>query len=78
MGTAQHPANAIAPGIVRTGFSQTLSEDGVNEGRLSAKIPLGRIAEPDEVVGAALLFGTPAGAYLSGTTLLIDGGLHVI
>jgi len=70
-------ANTIAPGIVRTGFSQALWQDGENEGRLSAKIPLGRIAEPDEVVGAPL-FGTPAGAYISGTTLMIDGGRHVI
>jgi NAD(P)-dependent dehydrogenase (short-subunit alcohol dehydrogenase family) len=71
-------ANTIAPGIVRTGFSQALWQDGENEGRLSAKIPLGRIAEPDEVVGAAPLFGTPAGAYISGTTLMIDGGRQVI
>jgi dehydrogenase/reductase SDR family protein 4 len=71
-------ANTIAPGIVRTGFSQALWHDGENEGRLSAKIPLGRIAEPDEVVGAAPLFRTPAEAYISGTTLMIDGGRHVI
>lgn len=49
-----------------------------NEGRLSAKIPLGRIAEPDKVVGAAPLFRTPAEAYSSGTTLMIDSGRHVI
>lgn len=71
-------ANTIAPGIVRTGFSQALWQDGENEGPLSAEIPLGRIAEPDEVVGgAAPLFRTPAGAYISGTTLMIDGGRHV-
>jgi dehydrogenase/reductase SDR family protein 4 len=71
-------ANTIAPGIVRTGFSQALWEDGENEGRLSAKIPLGHIAEPDEVVRARPLFRTPAEACISGTTLLINGGRHVI
>jgi NAD(P)-dependent dehydrogenase (short-subunit alcohol dehydrogenase family) len=71
-------ANAIAPGIVRTAFSESIWGSEGAEETVAARIPLGRIAEPEDVVGAALLLGSPAGSYISGTTLLIDGGRHVI
>jgi NAD(P)-dependent dehydrogenase (short-subunit alcohol dehydrogenase family) len=42
-----------------------------------ARTPAGRIAEPEEVVGAAILLASPAGAYISGQVLFIDGARSV-
>ena len=44
-------------------------------GPLLARIPLGRVAEPADVVGATLFFCSPAAAFVSGQVLYIDGGL---
>jgi len=45
---------------------------------LLKQIPLGRFAEPDEVAGVILFLASSAGAYLTGTTLHVDGGLTMI
>jgi NAD(P)-dependent dehydrogenase (short-subunit alcohol dehydrogenase family) len=71
-------ANAIAPGIVRTAFSSEYWRNPVFMQRVAERIPLGRIAEPEEIVGAVLLLGSTAGSYISGVTLMIDGGRHVV
>jgi NAD(P)-dependent dehydrogenase (short-subunit alcohol dehydrogenase family) len=73
-GAANVRANAIAPSVVRTGFSKDLWGDPEREKRIIANIPAQRIAEADDVVGAAILLASPAGAYISGQVLLIDGG----
>jgi gluconate 5-dehydrogenase len=39
------------------------------------RIPLGRVAEPEDVVGAALFFCSPAAAFVTGQVLFVDGGL---
>lgn len=71
-------ANLMAPATVRTRFSEILWSDPRREAAVSRKTALGRIAEPDEVVGAVLLFASPAGSYITGQTLLIDGGRSVL
>jgi dehydrogenase/reductase SDR family protein 4 len=70
-------ANAIAPSFVRTAFSKDFWEDPERKKALIARTPAGRIAEVEEVVGAAILLASPAGAYISGQVLLIDGARSV-
>ncbi|MGV9853462.1 SDR family NAD(P)-dependent oxidoreductase [Streptomyces sp. NPDC003442] len=70
-------ANAIAPAMVRTSFSQQIWDDPDQERAIVAKLPIGRLAEPEDVVGAALLLGSPAGSYITGQVLLVDGGRSI-
>ena len=70
-------ANAIAPGLVRTDFARALWEDEDNLKRRTATTPLRRIAEPEEIAGAAILLATKAGSFITGQTLVVDGGVCV-
>ncbi|MEF8779787.1 MAG: glucose 1-dehydrogenase [Haloferacaceae archaeon] len=63
--------NTLAPGFVRTELSS--DENEVNETRRS-RIPLGELATPDDLVGAAVFLASDAARYVTGTTLLVDGG----
>jgi NAD(P)-dependent dehydrogenase (short-subunit alcohol dehydrogenase family) len=76
-GASNVRANAIAPSFVRTAFSKDFWSDPQREKALIARTPAGRIAEVEEVVGAAILLASPAGAYISGQVLLIDGARSV-
>ena len=66
--------NAIAPGVVRTDFAKALWEDPAAEAALKKATPLGRIGEPDEIAGAALFLASSAGRYVTGQTIVVDGG----
>ena len=68
-------ANAIAPGLIRTDFARALWEDPVKEKRRSRDTPLKRIGEPDEIAGAAVFLASPAGSFMTGQTMVIDGGV---
>lgn len=69
--------NAIAPAIVRTDFSKRLWEDPGIYARAVAGYPLRRIGEPDEVAGAAIFLAAAAGAFVTGQTLVVDGGVTI-
>ncbi|MGW7426136.1 SDR family NAD(P)-dependent oxidoreductase [Streptomyces sp. NPDC054813] len=71
-------ANAVAPGTVRTRFSRALWSDPERERAAGANTALGRIAEPEDIVGAVLLFASEAGSYISGQTLLVDAGRSIL
>jgi NAD(P)-dependent dehydrogenase (short-subunit alcohol dehydrogenase family) len=68
-------ANAIAPGLVRTDFARALWEDPINLAKRERETPLKRIGEPDEIAGAAVFLASPAASFMTGQTLVIDGGL---
>ncbi len=66
--------NAVAPGVIRTRFSEPLwSDQGILES-LTGAIPLGRIAETGDVVGAVLYLASPLSDYVNGEVLTVDGG----
>jgi NAD(P)-dependent dehydrogenase (short-subunit alcohol dehydrogenase family) len=65
--------NALAPGIVQTDFSRVLWE-GLDESRA---VPLGRFGTPHDVAQAALFLASDASSWITGETLLIDGGALV-
>ena len=67
-------ANAIAPGLVRTDFARALWENPVLYKKRTRDTPLQRIGEPDEIAGAAIFLASAAGSFVTGQTLVIDGG----
>ncbi len=67
-------ANAIAPGMVKTEINRGRRSNPDELKRIESAIPLGRIAEPEDLVGAALFLASDASCYITGHTLLVDGG----
>jgi NAD(P)-dependent dehydrogenase (short-subunit alcohol dehydrogenase family) len=67
-------ANCIAPGLVRTDFARALWENPKIYEQVVKAYPLRRIGEPDEIAGAAVLLASSAGSFISGQTIVIDGG----
>ena len=67
----------MAPGYLETGLTQRyLADPAVRAGILS-KIPLGRIGEPEDVVGAVLFLASDCARYITGEVLFVDGGRTV-
>jgi len=66
--------NCIAPGLIKTRFSQALWADPARAAAIARGYPLGRLGEPDDVAGAALLLASRAGNFITGQTIVIDGG----
>lgn len=66
--------NCIAPGLIRTDFARALWENPEMLRRSTEGAPLKRIGEPDEIAGAAVFLAAPAGSFMTGQTIVIDGG----
>ena len=65
--------NAVSPGFVRTDLTaQTLGPDGIAE--VSAQIPSGRFAEPEEIAEVVSFLASPDNTYLTGQNIIVDGG----
>ena len=71
-------ANCIAPGLIRTDFARALWENEEILSERTASTPLRRIGEPDEVAGAVVFLASNAGAFITGETIVIDGGVTVV
>jgi NAD(P)-dependent dehydrogenase (short-subunit alcohol dehydrogenase family) len=67
--------NAVAPGFVRTPMTAYVWSDRESLERTQAAIPLGRVADPDDLAGAVLFLSSPASDYVTGTVLPVDGGM---
>jgi NAD(P)-dependent dehydrogenase (short-subunit alcohol dehydrogenase family) len=67
--------NVIAPGPFPSRMIAFASDDPVRWAEIAAGIPLGRVGEPEDVVGATTFLVSRAGAYLTGATIPLDGGL---
>jgi glucose 1-dehydrogenase len=67
--------NAVAPGAVETPINRTLLNDPKKLGPLLAKIPLGRLGQPDDVAGVVAFLASADANYVTGSTYFVDGGL---
>jgi NAD(P)-dependent dehydrogenase (short-subunit alcohol dehydrogenase family) len=67
--------NGIAPTVVRTEMGAHWLNNPQTRQQVLARIPLGRVADPKDVAGAAVFFASPASAFVSGQVLYLDGGL---
>ena len=65
--------NCIAPGYIRTDMTAELSED--QTAALMSQIPLGRLGEPEDIAGVVRFLAGPAGRYITGQILAVDGGM---
>ena len=68
-------ANAIAPGWVKTELNEVLWGDPDTYKQLTATIPMGRWAEVSEIAGVALFLASDVSSYVTGHTIIVDGGL---
>jgi NAD(P)-dependent dehydrogenase (short-subunit alcohol dehydrogenase family) len=66
--------NAVAPYIVKTKFSQPLWSEPEALKQIEAEIPVGRLAEAGDIVGAVLFLAADASSYITGQTVIVDGG----
>ncbi|MBI3512472.1 MAG: SDR family oxidoreductase [Proteobacteria bacterium] len=74
-GSKNITVNSIAPGLVRTDFARALWEDPARLATTLKQSPLGRIGEPDDIAGAAVFLAAPAGRFVTGQVLVVDGGV---
>jgi NAD(P)-dependent dehydrogenase (short-subunit alcohol dehydrogenase family) len=70
--------NCIAPGLVVTDFARALYEDPERRAAREAATPLRRLGQPEDIAGAALLLASPAGAFITGQTIVVDGGTMAV
>jgi NAD(P)-dependent dehydrogenase (short-subunit alcohol dehydrogenase family) len=70
-------ANSIAPSIIRTDFAKTLWSNPALLKLRNATTPLGRIAEADEIAGIAVFLASRAARYVTGQTIVADGGRSI-
>jgi len=66
--------NCIAPGLIETEFARALYENPERRAAREAETPLRRLGQPVDIAGTALLLASPAGAFITGTTIVVDGG----
>jgi NAD(P)-dependent dehydrogenase (short-subunit alcohol dehydrogenase family) len=69
--------NCIAPGLVKTDFARALWENPELLARTEAVTPLGRIGDPADIGGIAVFLASRAGAFITGQTIVADGGITI-
>lgn len=69
--------NAIGPGRIRTPLNEDILKDPEYEKKAKELIPLGRIGEPDDILGIVLVLCSKSGSYITGQTIYIDGGWSI-
>ena len=67
--------NAVAPGYVRTEMTAQLEAEGrIDFNAISGRTPQGRMADPDEIAGAYVFLAGPEASFVTGETIVVDGG----
>ena len=70
--------NCVAPGLIKTDFARALWEDKERLAKREAVTPLRRIGEPEEIAGVAAFLASPAASFITGQTIVADGGATVV
>jgi 3-oxoacyl-[acyl-carrier protein] reductase len=75
LGSRNITVNCVAPGFIDTDMTRALPESARDA--LLGNIALGRLGRPEEVAGAVVFLASPAAAYVTGTTLHVNGGMYM-
>lgn len=75
VGSRAITVNCIAPGFIDTDMTRALPD--AQRATLLGAIPLGRLGKPEEIAGAVVFLASAAGAYITGETLHVNGGMHM-
>ncbi len=70
--------NAIAPGVIETAMTDPTLADPVRREGFMRRIPMGRVGKPDDLVGPVVFLSSGMSAYVTGTTLAVDGGFLAV
>ncbi len=70
--------NAISPGAILTNMNRVGLSDQKEQSKLLARIPMRRIGDPEDIVGAAVFLASSESDYVTGTTLYVDGGFLLL
>ena len=65
--------NCVAPGVIRTDMSKAIWQR--HEASIAGRVPVARLGEPDDIAGAVVFFASDQAAYVTGQTLVVDGGI---
>jgi NAD(P)-dependent dehydrogenase (short-subunit alcohol dehydrogenase family) len=69
--------NCIAPGLIKTDFAKALWDNPKMAKAIENGTPLRRIGEPDDIAGAAVYLASAAGRFMTGQTIVVDGGVTI-
>lgn len=69
--------NAVAPGWIETPLTKALRDDPARSGPILARTPLKRWGKPQDIAGAVLFLCSPVASFITGTTLVVDGGYSI-
>ncbi|WP_371325211.1 3-oxoacyl-ACP reductase FabG [Dechloromonas sp. ZY10] len=75
LGSRNITVNCVAPGYVATDMTHALTDE--QKAAMLASIPLGRAGTPEDIAGAVAFLASPAGAYVTGTTIHVNGGMFM-
>ena len=75
IGSRNITVNCVAPGFIETDMTRTLDE--AQRAALVQHIPLGRLGRPEDVAAAVLFLASPGADYVTGSTLHVNGGMHM-
>ncbi|HJV80170.1 SDR family oxidoreductase [Noviherbaspirillum sp.] len=69
--------NCIAPGVIKTDFAKAIHENEEVRKMVENELPLRRLGDPNDIAGVAMMLASPAGKYVTGQTIVADGGLMI-
>ena len=75
IGSRNVTVNCVAPGFIDTDMTKVLSEE--QHAALKTQIPLGRLGQPEDIAHAVAFLAGPQAAYITGTTLHVNGGMYM-